>query len=167
MKKLSVLTIAVLLLAVSVAAQDKPLSPPAKAEGKIGGAMITVDYSAPSMRGREIFGGLVPYDKVWRTGANAATTLVTSADITIGDLAVPAGTYTLYTIPGKSEWTLIISSETGQWGSRYNADKDFGRTKMGVKMLDQPVETFVIGVEANALTFTWETTRASVPVTAK
>jgi polygalacturonase len=167
MKKMSVLGIAVLLLAVSVTAQDKPLSPPAKAEGKVGSAAITIDYSAPSMRGREIFGGLVPYDKVWRTGANAATTLVTSADITIGDVAVPAGTYTLFTIPGKSEWTLIISSETGQWGSRYNAEKDHGRTTMSVKALDDAVETFVIGVQADALTFTWEKTQASVPVTSK
>lgn len=167
MKKMSLLGVAIVLLAVSVTAQDKPLSPPAKAEGKIGSAMITIDYSAPSMRGREIFGGLVPYDKVWRTGANAATTLVTSADTTIGDVAVPAGTYTLFTIPGKSEWTLIISSETGQWGSRYNDEKDFGRTKMSVKTLDDAVETFVIGVESDALTFTWETTQARVPVKAQ
>lgn len=167
MKRLSVLTIAILLLAVTMTAQDKPLSPPAKAEGKVGGAMITVDYSAPSMRGREIFGGLVPFDKVWRTGANAATTLVTSADITIGDLAVPAGTYTLFTIPGKSEWTLIVSSETGQWGSRYNAEKDLGRTTMSVKSLDQAVETLNIAVEGDALTFEWEKTKASVPVKAK
>lgn len=167
MKRVTVLAVAILLVAVAAAAQDKPLSPPAKAEGKIGGASITIDYSAPSMRGREIFGGLVPYDKVWRTGANAATTLVTSADIMIGDVSVPAGTYTLFTIPGKDEWTLIVSSETGQWGSRYNADKDHGRTKMSVKALDEAVETFVIGVETDTLTFTWEKTQASVPVKAK
>jgi polygalacturonase len=167
MKRLSVLTMTILVLALGAIAQDKPLSPPAKAEGKIGSAAITIDYSAPSMRGREIFGGLVPYDKVWRTGANAATTLVTDSDITIGGVAVPKGTYTLFTIPGKSEWTLIISSETGQWGSRYNDEKDFGRTRMSVKTLDEPVETFVIGVEADALTFTWEKTQARVPVSAK
>jgi hypothetical protein len=114
MKRLTVLSVSVLLLALGAIAQDKPLSPPAKAEGKVGAASITIDYGAPSMRGREIFGGLVPYDKVWRTGANAATTLVTGADIVIGDLEVPKGTYTLFTIPGKDAWTLIVSTETGQ-----------------------------------------------------
>lgn len=167
MKRASILAVSILMLAVAATAQDKPLSPPAKAEGKVGNASITIDYSAPSVRGREIFGSLVAYDKVWRTGANAATTLTTSADLTIGDLAVPAGTYTLFTIPGKSEWTLIVSKETGQWGSRYNAEKDLGRTKMSVKGLDKPVETFVIAVDSNALTFSWETTQASVPVKAK
>jgi len=92
---------------------------------------------------------------------------VTSADITIGDVSVPAGTYTLFTIPGKSEWTLIISSETGQWGSRYNEEKDFGRTTMSVKSLDEPVETFAIGVESDSITFRWEKTQASVAVKAK
>lgn len=167
MRNLSLIATAMVLFAAAVIAQDKPLSPPAKAEGEIGGAQLTIDYAAPSMRGRGIFGGLVPYDKVWRTGANAATTLVTSADVKIGDLTVPAGTYTLFTIPGKSEWTLIVSRETGQWGSRYNDAKDLGRTKMSVEALDAAVEAFVIGVEADALTFTWETTRASVPVRAK
>jgi len=167
MKRLTILSITVVLLAFGAFAQDRPLSPPAKAEGKVGNATITVDYGAPSMRGREIFGGLVPYDKVWRTGANAATTLVTDADIVLGDLEVPKGTYTLFTIPGKDEWTLIVSSETGQWGSRYDEAKDFGRTKMKVKALDEAVETFEIRVKSDALTLAWEKTKASVPVKAK
>jgi hypothetical protein len=167
MKRLTVLSVSVLLLALGAIAQDKPLSPPAKAEGKVGAASITIDYGAPSMRGREIFGGLVPYDKVWRTGANAATTLVTGADIVIGDLEVPKGTYTLFTIPGKDAWTLIVSTETGQWGSRYDETKDLGRTKMTVKALDEAVETFEIKVKPDAITLEWEKTKASVPVKAK
>ncbi|HEX2121815.1 MAG TPA: DUF2911 domain-containing protein, partial [Thermoanaerobaculia bacterium] len=95
MRNLSTLALGLLFLAASAVAQDtakKPLSPPAKAEAKIGGKNVTIDYSAPSKRGREIMGGLVPYGKVWRTGANAATTLTTETDLMIGGLHVPAGT---------------------------------------------------------------------------
>lgn len=173
MRKIAVLTLSLLFIASLALAdhdtQKKPLSPPAKAEGTIGGKNITVAYSAPSKRGREIMGGLVPYGQVWRTGANAATTLTTSGDMMIGGLHVPAGTYTLYTIPGATEWTLIVNKQTGQWGTNYDASQDLGRVKMAVKSLKDPVETFVIAVKpaaANrgALTLTWENTEASVPV---
>lgn len=164
MRKSLSIAAAICILATAVVAQNKPASPPAKAEGKIGGKNISVDYSAPSKRGREIMGGLVPYGKVWRTGANAATTLRTDKDITIGDLAVPAGTYTVYTIPDEKEWTLIINKQTGQWGTNYDQAQDLGRVKMSVKKVKDPVETLVIGVTNNALTLTWENTEASVPV---
>jgi len=164
MKKLLLIALAVMLAGALVWAQRKPLSPPARAEGKIGTSNVSIDYSAPSMRGRVIFGELVPYDKVWRTGANAATTLVTDMDLTIGDLAVPKGTYTIFTIPSKDEWTLIVNKETGQWGTRYDESKDLGRTKMVVEPVDEAVETFVIGVENDSLTFTWEKTRARIAV---
>ena len=167
MKRTLVIAVAVLAIATFAIAQKKPLSPPAKAEGQIAGKSVTIDYSAPSMREREIFGGLVPYDTVWRTGANAATTLMTETDLMIGDLSVPAGTYTIFTIPAKNEWTLIVSKETGQWGTRYNDSKDLGRTKMSVESVDEAVETFVIAIEGDALTMTWANTRASVAVKAK
>lgn len=169
MRKLLSLAASLSLFTTVLLAQSKPASPPAKAEGKIGGKNITVDYSAPSKRGRVIMGGLVPYGKVWRTGANAATTLRTDAELTIGNLAVPAGTYTLYTIPGAKEWTLIVNTQTGQWGTQYDPSKDLGRVKMSVKPAKKPVETFVIGVKPSggkngALTLTWENTEASVPI---
>jgi hypothetical protein len=156
-----------LLISTAALAQEpakKPLSPPAKAETTINGKKITVDYSAPSMRGRKIFGGLVPYDQVWRTGANAATTLTTETDLMIGSLHVPAGTYTLYTLPGEKEWTLIVNKQTGQWGTKYDEKQDLGRVKLRLApALKTPVETFVIGVD-KTLSFTWDTTKAWIPV---
>jgi hypothetical protein len=142
----------------------KPLSPAAKAEATINGKKITINYSAPSMRGRAIMGALVPYDQVWRTGANAATTLTTEADLMIGSLHVPAGKYTLYTIPGEKEWTLIVNKQTGQWGTDYDEKQDLGRVKMFVAPpLKSPVETFVIGVD-KTLSLSWENTKAWVPL---
>lgn len=162
-------------IAVSVSAAqtpltgEKPLSPPATARGTIAGKQIAVQYCAPSMRGRTIMGGLVPWNKVWRTGANAATTLVTQGDLRIGGLAVPRGTYTLYTIPGEREWTLIVNSQTGQWGTQYDETQDLGRVRMTVRSLPAAVETFFISIEPTGgnrgvLKLTWETTEASVPI---
>lgn len=158
------------VVAIAGEAKKKPLSPPAKAEAAIAGKKVTIDYSAPSKRGREIMGALVPYGKVWRTGANAATTLTTEADLMIGSLHVPAGKYTLFTIPAAKEWTLIVSKETGQWGTNYDESKDLGRVKMPVSALGSPVETFRIAVEPGAgkkalLRMTWDNVSASVPVT--
>lgn len=160
----------VLLIAFpSMAQAKKPLSPPATADGSVGGVTITVDYSAPSKRGREIMGGLVPFDEVWRTGANAATTLKTSGDIMLGSLHVPAGEYTLFTIPGEKEWTLIVNKETGQWGTNYDESQDLGRVPMNIESIDEVVETFVISIDGGkekkgALMLTWENTVASVPI---
>jgi hypothetical protein len=173
MRRIIVLSLSVLLLAATVSAQDSakkpPLSPPANAEAKIGNANITIDYSAPSMRGRTIMGELVPYGKVWRTGANAATTLKSDTDLMIGKLHVPAGTYSLFTVPGEKEWVLIVSKQTGLMGSRdYDEAQDLGRVPMTVKTLGDPVETFTIGVKSSAattgsITLAWENVEASVP----
>ena len=170
MRKLTL--IALVLVAVAAAGQKKPLSPPSKAEATIGLAKVSVDYSAPSRRERVIMGGLVPYGKIWRTGANAATTLRTGSDITIGNLQVPAGTYTLFTIPGEKEWTLVVNKQTGQWGTEYDASQDLGRVKMTVKPIKKTVETFVIGLKSSGaktgtLTMTWENTEASVPISVR
>lgn len=173
MRKISILTLSVLLLASVAVAQEEaapkkpPLSPAAKAETKLSnGKALTVDYSAPSMRERKIMGELVPFDKVWRTGANAATKLTTEGDIMLGSIHVPAGTYSLYTIPGEKEWTLIVNKQTGQSGGTYDEKQDLGRTKMSVKSTKEPVETFVIDAKPSVLTMTWENTQVSVPVIA-
>ena len=164
------LVVTISLVAGAALAQgQKPLSPPARAEASIAGKKLSVDYSAPSKRNRVIMGQLVPYGKVWRTGANAATTFTTEADVTIGDLHVPAGTYTLFTIPGEKEWTLIVNKQTGQWGTRYDQTQDLGRVKMSVTPVKDTVETFVVDLkpaQANrgTLTLKWENTQASVPV---
>ena len=168
MRKHITLTLCLLFIAAIALAQDapkKPLSPPAKAAATLNGKKVTIDYSAPSKRNRAIMGGLVPYGQVWRTGANAATTLTTEADLMIGALHVPKGTYTLYSIPGEKEWTLIVNKQTGQWGTNYDAAQDLGRVKMTVSPVKDTVETFVIGIDKN-LTLTWENTRASVAVMA-
>jgi hypothetical protein len=166
MRKTITLTLCTLFIAAIALAQDapkKPLSPPAKAEATLSGKKVTIDYSAPSKRDRKIMGGLVPYGEVWRTGANAATTLTTEADLMIGSLHVPKGTYTLYSIPGEKEWTLIVNKQTGQWGTNYDAAQDLGRVKMTVAPVKNTVETFLIGIDKN-LTLTWENTRATVPL---
>jgi hypothetical protein len=173
MRTLTTLSLCLLLTAAAAAVADeakkKPLSPPAKAEITVDGKKITVNYSAPSKRDRAIMGALVPYGEVWRTGANAATTLTTDADLMIGHVHVPAGSYTLFTIPGEKEWTLIVNKQTGQWGTKYDQSQDLGRVKMKVAPVKDTVETFVIGLEpaggkkAN-LSLTWENVAASVPV---
>ena len=173
MRKLTLFSLS-LLLAAAVSAEEakKPLSPPAKVEATLGGKHITIDYSAPSMRNRTILGELVPYDQIWRTGANAATTLKTDGDLMVGSIHVPAGTYSVFTIPSKDHWTLIISKQTGLRGtSGYDEKQDLGRAKMAIRTLDKPVETFAIALPSSAakgsmLTLTWENTQAAVTVIA-
>ena len=159
--------------AVAGVAQEKdkkPLSPPAEASVKFDdGKTVTIQYSRPSMRGRKIFGGLVPYDKVWRTGANDATSLKTDVDLTIGGANVPAGSYTLYTLPAANGWKLIINKQTGQWGSEYSEGQDLARVDMKVSQAPSGMETFTIsldktGATSATLKLDWENTIASVEV---
>jgi hypothetical protein len=152
--------------------KSKRPSPPATAEITLSGKKITIDYSRPSMRGRKVMGGVVPYGEVWRTGANEATTLTTEADLNIGGASVPAGKYTLYSLPSEGTWKLIISKQTGQWGTEYHEDQDLARVDMKKSQTSQPVEQFTMsfektgGASAN-LVMEWENTRLSVPVQAK
>jgi hypothetical protein len=154
-------------IGVRVDAQRQRASPRDKVSAKVAGASITIDYSRPYMKGRTIFAkdGLVPFGKVWRTGADEATTLTTDATLVIGTLTVPAGTHTIYTVPGEHEWTLIINNQTGQWGTVYQESMDLGRVPMKVGKVE-PTEQFQIAIaEAPAggeLVMTWETTKASV-----
>jgi hypothetical protein len=158
------------LAATGVRAQQRPvLSPRDTVSLELGtGRRIYIDYGRPSMRGRRIMGGLVPYGRVWRTGANAATTLVTDVDLELGGTSVPRGTYTLYTIPTAGGWTLIVNRQTGQWGTQYEPARDLARIPMQVSPLRAPVEQFTINLErsragAGTLALEWETTRAVVP----
>ena len=172
---IAVLVLALLAIGLPQAfAQDKPApaSPPAQASAKIGAATVTIDYARPSIRGRKIMGGLVPFDKVWRTGANAATTLKTDAALEIGGVAVPAGTYTIYTLPGEKAWKLIINKQTGQWGTQYDQAQDHARIDLKVESIPQPVELFTItlagtGAGAGLLSMEWESTKLSVPFVVK
>ena len=152
---------------------DKPLlSPPATAQVSLDGKDITIHYNTPFMRGRKIMGGLVPYGKVWRTGANPATTLITQANLKIGTLDVPAGTYTIYTLPSAEQWLLIVNKQTGQWGTVYNENQDLGRTPMKGKTLSAPQEKMSISFEHTKgkhtqLHVRWEKTDEYVDVTAE
>ncbi|HEY4979910.1 MAG TPA: DUF2911 domain-containing protein, partial [Candidatus Acidoferrum sp.] len=109
------------MLAVACGAQDKSKrpSPPATAMVDLGGATVTIDYSSPRLKGRHVGGEVATFGQVWRLGANEATTLVTTGAITVGGKAVPAGSYTMFAVPGKDKWTLIISKKTGEWGTDY------------------------------------------------
>jgi hypothetical protein len=153
-------------------AASPPLSPRASAEATLVGKKVSIDYGSPRVRGRKIMGELVPYGKVWRTGANAATTLTTETDLMIGGVHVPAGKYTLYTIPGETEWTLIINKQTGQWGTQYDQAQDLGRVKMKVSPLASPREEMTIALRPDegggkgTLAIEWESTSATVPVIA-
>jgi Protein of unknown function (DUF2911) len=145
-------------------------SPPANVAATIAGKKITVDYYAPSMHGRKIMGGLVPFGEVWCTGANWATKLTTETNLQMGTLKLPAGSYSIWTLPNANDWTLIINSRTGQFHKDYDSSTDFGRTKMNLKTLASPVETFKIelrsdGGKQGTLALDWETTEASIPFT--
>ncbi len=145
-------------------------SPAAKASCALAdGKTITVEYSSPRAKGRKVFGGLVPYGEVWRAGANEATTFVTTADLMVGGTHVPAGNYTLFVIPDKEKWTLIISKKTGEWGIPYpGADSDFARVDMKVSTVPSAVENFTIAFgkapKGCPLIMEWETTHASVDI---
>jgi hypothetical protein len=141
-------------------------SPPADASITIAGKKIHVSYYAPSAHGRKIMGGLVPYNEVWCTGANYATQIDTEADLDMGGLKLPKGSYSIWTLPTEKEWTLIINKQTGQFHLDYNARQDFGRVKMAVKTVPNPVETFTIrlmqdGDRKGTLALAWEHTEAS------
>ena len=145
-------------------------SPSAKITQKVGLTDVSVSYSRPSTKGRKIFGELVPYGQVWRTGANNATILTFSTDVTVGGQAVPAGSYALYSIPGKSDWTIILSKKTELWGAMgYQQSDDLVRFVVPASKTSKKYESFEIAF--NSLTdngavvsMKWETTRVDFKI---
>jgi hypothetical protein len=160
------------LLACAQDASKRP-SPAAQAQCKFSdGKTVKSDYSSPRMKGRKIFGGLVPYGEVWRAGANEATTLVTDTNLNIGGKDVPAGSYTIFTVPNADKWVLVVSKKTGEWGIPYPGEgDDLARVDMRVSPLSSPAENFTIGFDQTGSTCTmhldWEKTRASVDISEK
>ena len=165
------------LTTLSFAQQDKSQrpSPPAQAQCKLAdGKTVTVDYSSPRLKGRHVGGEVAPFDKVWRTGANEATTFVTNTDLYVKNTKIPAGNYTLFTVPAKRQWTLIISKVTGEWGIPYKDEykaQELARLPMKVSKISAPMENFTISFgqarKACTLQLSWENTQASVKFTEK
>jgi hypothetical protein len=172
-KRIALLTCLIFTFTFCALAQSKRPSPPASATCDLGGGKtIKTDYSSPRMKGRKIYGGLVPFGEVWRTGANEATTFITSADVVVGRATVPAGSYTIFTVPNADKWALIINKKTGEWGIPYKYESDeLARVNMQVSQLPSPVEDFTISFAKEGAGCTmqidWETTRASVDIAAK
>lgn len=173
MKKMLSALLGLGLLAATAAAQDakKPASPHESTSATIGGKKITITYGRPYVKGRNVWAGsLAPYGKVWRTGADDATTFTTEGDVMLGSLHVPAGTYSLFTIPGEKEWTLILNKVAKQWGAyNYDEKQDLGRIKMAAKKLTAPIEQLTIAVVSGGgnkgtLKISWSDAEASIPV---
>ena len=131
-------------------AEGQPLlSPPATADVTLNGKAVTIHYNSPRIKGRTVGVEVAPYGKIWRTGANPATTLITATNLKIGTLDVPAGTYTIYSLPEApgTPWQLIINKQTGQWGTVYKPEMDLGRTPMTAKPVSPPQEAMSITFE--------------------
>jgi hypothetical protein len=183
MKKFVLIAVAVFAVATLASAQmgdskdkSKRPSPPASAQCKFSdGKTVKIDYSSPRVKGRKIFGtaddkALVPYGQIWRTGANESTTFVTDANLKVGGKDVPAGSYTIFTVPKADEWWLVISKKTGEWGTDYPGEKeDLVRVPMKASKNGPPVENFLIAFDQGGskckLRMEWETTVASVEIT--
>jgi hypothetical protein len=169
-KRIALLVFAILTFSLFASAQA---SPPASATCDLGGGKtIKTDYSSPRLKGRKMVGGQDPYGKVWRNGANEATTFVTSSDVVVGGKAVPAGSYTLFVLPTAEKWTLIINKKTGEWGIPYKYESDeLARIDMKMSKAPSPVENFTIAYDKTSAGCTlreeWDTTRATIDISAK
>jgi len=152
-------------------AAEKRVSPHETITATLAGKQVTITYGRPSVKGRKIFGELVPFGKVWRTGADEATELNTETMLDIRGLTVPPGRYSLYTLPGEEKFLLIVNKETGQSGMSYDASQDLGRVEMDI-LHTPPTEQLTIAllsvIEKKAvLHIGWENTQVSVPISAK
>jgi len=171
LKSLSLLAVAFLFSTVAFAQKKPQASPADSTSGTVAGSTIKIVYHSPSVKGRKIWGGLVPYDQIWRTGANEATIFTTSKDIKIGGKTLPAGKYSLYTKPGEKEWSVIFNSQTGQWGIKMDgsttddASKDVLVTTATPMKSQSMNERFVIKITPSGFVLLWE--NLAVPVTIK
>ena len=163
-------------LAVTVSAQKMTSvhpgtggSPHVRAAWTVDGASISIEYGRPFLKGRAIGKDLAPFGQVWRTGADEATTLKTDKPLTFGTVKLPAGTYTLYTLPGDKAWQLIINKQTGQWGTAYDQAQDAGRVPMTVGQAKAPVEQLTFSIDDTpkgaTLRIEWGTTSVTTPFT--
>ena len=139
------------------------------ARASIGAVTFEVDYGRPLARGRTLLGDVISYDRVWRTGANAATQFTTSAPVTLAGLLLPAGTYTLWTVPHTGRVDLIVNKQTGQWGTEYRRAEDLGTAPMTSDSASTPVEKFTIAIEPKdathgTLAMSWGTFRWTAPI---
>jgi len=161
--------LALSLLAASANLVAQRASPHETVTATVDGAKISITYGRPFMKGRTIMNGLVPYGKVWRTGADEATTLVTDKALMFGSVHVNPGTYTLYTVPNEKEWQLVINKQTGQWGTQYDQAQDLGRVPMKVSKTAGPVEQLTLAVAdtpaGGELQISWENTQATAAFT--
>jgi hypothetical protein len=171
LKSLSLFAIALLVSAVTFG-QKKPMpSPRDSVSGTVAGSTIKISYGSPSVKGRKIWGGLVPYDQIWRTGANPATIFETSKDINIGGKTLPAGKYSLYTKPGEKEWKVIFNSQTGQWGIKMDGSTtdDTSKDVLVATTKSMKSEAFnermTFKITKNGFVLLWE--NLAVPVTIK
>jgi len=165
--------LAVAALFIGYRSYTKSFSPEAIAEFEQDSLSVRVQYCRPARKGRLIFGraqdnALVPYDRVWRTGANEATLITFSEDVRIADTPIKAGTYSLWTIPGPAHWQVVINEETGQWGTQYNDGLDIARVKVPIRVKKETVENFQIYFEAQPsgadMVLSWAHTEAIVPI---
>lgn len=153
--------------------QEARKSPHETVSVTLNGKNISISYGRPYLHGRKAIGGsLVPFGQVWRTGADEATKLTTDADLMIGTLKVPKGSYALFTVPAKDHWTLVVNKTANQWGAfKYDESQDLGRTELKVQQLSSPVEQFTIELTKRSdneatLTLSWENTKASTTIRA-
>ena len=166
MKKLVLLLVLFSSLAFTADAQK---SPRMEAKGVIDGTNVVVDYGAPSVRGRTIWGGLEPYDKVWRAGANENTTMSFDKDVMLADQKLPAGKYGFFIIPKKEgDWTVIFSKRNADWGAyKYDKSQDALRLDIEAQWSDKSQEQLMYAVEGNQIVFAWEKARLVIPIAAK
>ena len=156
---------AIFLMSFTACAQGNKASPAATAAGKVGDADITINYSSPSVKGRTIWGELVPYGKVWRAGANEATTFETSKDITVEGKTLPAGKYSLFAVPGENEWQILFNSQTGQWGTQHDAAKDVLTVSVKPRASSSMNERLLYDVNGSGFVLKWD--KIEVPVSIK
>jgi len=168
--KALVFTFASVLIAAGAGAQEVRASPAATVMGNIRGANITITYSSPGVKGREIWGGLVPYDKPWRAGANEATIFMTDRDIKVGGQTLHAGKYTLFATPSRRDWTIILNSETGQWGIKRSGEANFDPAKnvLSITVTPRKSSTFnerlVYEIKDREVVLKWADLEVPIPV---